>query len=111
MKITIFGAGGQVGTILHEALSNRHEVTGTSRRASSGLFPFDPFSDNWSILGKPDVIINCIGQIAATRKSSFTKIHLELTKQIIRNRNVIGNPRIIQLSALGASAIHDVEFM
>jgi nucleoside-diphosphate-sugar epimerase len=111
MKIVILGAGGQVGTILYETLRKKHDVTGTSRHSTSGLLRFDPFSDRWSILGKPDVIINSVGQIAATRKHSFSKIHLGLTKRIIENRNTVGNPRIIQISALGASATHDVEFM
>lgn len=111
MKILILGASGQIGKILNEALRKNHEVTGTSRRSFAGLLQFDPFTDNWKTLRKPNVIINCIGQIEPSRRFSFSRIHLELAKRIIENRRAVGNPRIIQISALGASRNHPVEFL
>lgn len=72
---------------------------------------FDPFEDDWARLGQADVLINCVGQIVESRGSSFQKIHEGLTKLIIQNRGIIGNPRIIQVSALGASPDHHVKFL
>lgn len=111
MKVVILGASGQIGNTLYEALSKKYEMTGTSRRPRAKLLQFDPFMDHWSVLGRPAVIINTIGQIDASRDYSFARIHLDLTKRIIENRSVLGNPRIIQVSALGASANHEVQFL
>lgn len=111
MKILVLGASGQIGSVLYNSLKDKHEITGTSRKASQNDLQFDPFQDNWSILGKPDVLINCVGQIAATPKSSFHHIHVELTRQILAHRQDIGNPRVVQISALGASDQHPVAFL
>jgi uncharacterized protein YbjT (DUF2867 family) len=75
------------------------------------MIQFDPFHDDWSLLGKTDALINCVGQIEATWKSSFHRIHVELTNRIIHNRQVLGDPRVIQISALGVSANHKVAFL
>lgn len=111
MKIIILGASGQIGSVLFDGLRHRHEVTGTSRKQSPKFIQFDPFRDHWSLLGKADVLLNCIGQIEPTRASSFAHIHVGLTKLMIQHRASLGNPRIIQLSALGASTAHNVEFL
>ena len=111
MRIVVLGASGQIGSVIYNALKRHYEVVGTSRKQSKGLIQFDPFRDNWSVLDKTDIIVNCVGQIEATRDCSFYKIHVELTKLIVLNRMVIGNPRVIQISALGASASHNVEFL
>lgn len=110
MRIMVLGATGQIGSIIYNGLKHKYEVVGTSRNHHSDLVQFDPFHDDWSILGKTDVLINCVGQIDA-RKSSFFHVHVELTKRIIENRDVIGAGKIIQISALGASAQHDVAFL
>lgn len=111
MKITVLGATGQIGSAIRDGLGNRHDVVGTSRNPGARCIQFDPFRDDWSVLGKTDVLINCVGQIEATKNCSFTDIHIGLTKLAIRNRALIGNPRIIQISALGASATHEIEFL
>ncbi len=111
MKIIVLGASGQIGSVLYHGLKNLHDVIGTSRKHIDGLIQFDPFTDDWAELGKADVLINCVGQIVATADSSFHHIHVALTKQIIANRAKPGNPRIIQISALGAASTHDVEFL
>lgn len=111
MKVTILGATGQIGSIIFNNLSHHHKVFGTTRRPATPFFRFDPFHDDWSLLGESDVIINCIGMIDATRLRTFDHIHVGITKTIIKNRERIGNPRIIQISALGASASHHVEFL
>lgn len=111
MRIVVLGASGQIGSVVYDALRKHHEVVGTSRKKSTDLIQFDPFRDNWTVLPKSDIIVNCVGQIEATAGFSFFKIHAELTQRIIENRKAMGNPRIIQISALGASAKHKVEFL
>lgn len=111
MKIIVLGAAGQLGSIIYKGLRERYEVIGTSRKEIDGMIKFDPFRDDWSLLGKSDVMINCVGQIEATKKSTFEHIHVDLTKLIIRNRDLVGASKIIQVSALGASEHHDVAFL
>jgi nucleoside-diphosphate-sugar epimerase len=111
MRIVVLGAGGQIGSAIYNELRRHHEIVGTSRKQSMSLVQFNPFHDNWAVLGKSDVVVNCAGQIEATADCSFYRIHVELTKLIVGNRKTIGNPRIIQISALGASANHKVEFL
>lgn len=111
MKILVLGASGQIGRVVYDGLKKSFEVTGTSRRSSGEFVQFDPFLDDWSKLGKQEVLINCVGQIQETTAGSFHHIHVELTKQIVSNRAKLGNPRLIQISALGASPEHAVEFL
>jgi uncharacterized protein YbjT (DUF2867 family) len=110
MKIIVLGATGQIGSVIYGGLSKTHQVIGTSRKSGKHI-QFDPFHDNWSLLGKTDVLINCVGQIEPAKASSFHRIHVGLTQLIIKNRGVIGHPKIVQISALGASAHHRVEFL
>ena len=111
MKIVVLGASGQIGSAIYRALKKNNGVIGTSRMGGNGLIAFDPFNHDWTALGKTDVLINSIGQIQSTADSSFYRIHVELTKQIISHRAMLGNPRIVQVSALGASSNHHVEFL
>ncbi len=111
MKVIVLGASGQIGSAIRAALNKDHEVVGTSRKDTAELVQFDPFQDDWASLGQADVIINAIGQIGAARSSGFYKIHVELPERIIAHRKLLGNPRIIQISGLGASAKHTVEFL
>src|SRR5690606_37972484 len=57
------------------------------------------------------VLINCIGSIDASSAQGFDRVHVELTRRIIDNRHAIGNPRIVQISALGASPMHRSDFL
>lgn len=111
MRVIVLGGNGQIGSFIHDHLSKRYEVTGTSRRASGRCVKFDPFHDDWFGLGKADVLVNCVGQIAAAGPDSFYKVHVDLTRHIISNRAIIGNPRIVQISALGASSRHATDFL
>jgi nucleoside-diphosphate-sugar epimerase len=111
MNIVILGASGQIGSVIRNALTASHNVTGTSRKQIPGLVQFDPSNEDWSVLGKPDVVINCVGQIVPESRRSFYAIHVDVTRRILKNRNVLGNPRIIQISALGATAAHQVDFL
>jgi hypothetical protein len=49
--------------------------------------------------------------LGASASSSFYHIHVHLTELIIKNRAVLGNPRLVQISAAGASTRHTVEFL
>jgi uncharacterized protein YbjT (DUF2867 family) len=105
MRIAILGSTGQLGRIIVQQLKNDHpdaDVIACSRNERRDHFLFRPFDDNWDKLGKIDVLINAIGIIEETSDLSFQKAHQGLTKLIIANREFIGNPRVIQLSVLGA---------
>jgi nucleoside-diphosphate-sugar epimerase len=111
MKIVLLGANGQLGTLLYKYLTGFHEVMGTARTSSAQYLRFDPFTDNWSALGKPDAVVNCIGQIKEAKNFSFSKIHTTLAHLLIANRKLLGSPKIIQISALGASSGHRTVFL
>ncbi|WMJ74683.1 hypothetical protein RCC89_16135 [Cytophagaceae bacterium ABcell3] len=104
MTVVILGATGQIGAYLQNCLvANRaFNVRGTSRKGEAGTVKFDPYKDDWATLGKIDVLINCIGCILESPNNSFEKVHQGLTSLIIKNREKVGNPRLIQVSVLGA---------
>lgn len=123
MNIVILGANGQLGhaffQMLRQTLPMAH-VVGTTRGSSlsnggakieEGFLIFNPFRDDWKNLGKVDVLINCIGQIRETRDTSFEHIHLGLAQKILTNSPTIGNPYILQVSALGAGKHADIRFL
>jgi uncharacterized protein YbjT (DUF2867 family) len=117
MRIVVLGANGQIGSrVLHRLLQDysQEQVVGCVRAESlaaiqggappNSLLPFNPFSDNWENLGKVDVLINCIGIIRETAGLDFTQAHGGLTVRMLQHRAQMGNPKLIQLSALGADA-------
>ncbi|MDX5348522.1 MAG: hypothetical protein LPK19_14900 [Hymenobacteraceae bacterium] len=115
MRVVILGASGQIGARLYAHLKQKQpawEITGTTRKPNqNNLLIFDPFSENWQKLGRADVLINCIGIIEPTTQTSFHKIHVQLTQLMLQNRILLGSPRIIQFSALGAAATHASAFL
>jgi uncharacterized protein YbjT (DUF2867 family) len=113
MKILIIGASGQVGKALYRYFSSQDKiyVTGTSRNAYPDLKEFDPFKDDWNSLGKFDILINCAGVIYPTKDYPFERVHAQLTSLIITNRSLIGNPKVIQISVLGADESSDIQFL
>ncbi len=113
MKILILGASGQLGSSLYNYLKLKTElVHGTSRSGRFGLLQFNPFSENWMFPEQNyDILINCIGAIREEPDNRFERVHLGITEQIVKNRSRIGNPRIIQLSVLGADAFSPVDFL
>ena len=113
MKVIVLGASGQIGRVIYSELRNsvNMDVIGTSRKDVNGLVRFEPYLDDWALLQKADILINCVGQINESPALSFEKIHCGLTELILKNSNSIGNPRIIQISALGASSNHEVRFL
>lgn len=113
MRIIILGASGQLGREIYKELKKHTsiEVTGTSRSGDNWYMQFDPFKDDWSLLGKSDVLINCVGQIQESRDFPFEKVHGGLTQVILKHRALLGDPRIIQLSVLGADKESPVSFL
>lgn len=115
-KVIILGTHGHIGSALFKILLQKPEqfnVTGTSRNFydEKNIIRFNPFTDDWKTLGKTDILINCIGIIKESHKNSFDKIHIGLAKRILENREKLGNPLIIQISALGADKNHPVTFL
>lgn len=108
MKIVILGATGQVGTVVYNVVSEmypQHEVIAAVRNPDAKAkrkVVFEPFKDDWQTLGNVDVLVNCIGIIEPTKEMDFEKAHVGLVKLILQHRAAIGNPRIINLSVLGA---------
>ena len=117
MRIGIIGSGGMAGTAisLHLMKHTPYEIVRLARTGSkhSGEeFTFFDFSnEDWSSLGRFDVIINCAGIIRESRYDDFHHVHIELVKTLLANRVRLGNPRIIHISALGADQDHQIAFL
>jgi len=118
-RIIILGANGQVGCSIYSYLK-RHfpalQITACVRRLpanthSPDFTVFDPFTHNWQQTGKADVLINCIGIIQETKDFTFEQAHLGLTRLILQHRRTLGNPKIIQISALGAQSDSPATFL
>ena len=106
MRIAIFGGTGQVGTVITKKVFDdfpKSEILSCSR-SGSGLkgFKFNVFQEDWSVLGKLDVIINSVGIIEEKGENTFDKIHIDVVNKILKERERIGKPKIIHISVLGA---------
>jgi NADH dehydrogenase len=109
-RLCVLGAGGQIGSALMARLQVDFpdaEVVGCVRkeRASTSAathLRFHPFTDDWRVLGHVDVLINSIGIIEETADLTFEKAHQGLTRLMLENRSLMGNPKLIQISVLGA---------
>jgi nucleoside-diphosphate-sugar epimerase len=118
-RIVILGAKGQIGSVIHRYLQQHHPEVPLKacirqvrdKQPPTDYMVFHPFTDNWQKLGKADVLINCIGITKENKHYTFEQAHIELTKLILRHRQAIGNPKIIQISALGADAGNPVPFL
>lgn len=117
MRIGIIGAGGTLGSTLSAYLAQHtdHELVRLGRTQSKhpeGTYTlFDFSNEDWSPLGTFDVIVNCAGIIRESRYDDFHHVHVELVKTLLANRVRLGNPRIIQISALGADKDHQIAFL
>jgi uncharacterized protein YbjT (DUF2867 family) len=119
--IAILGANGQIGSFLYQHLRTKwpditikacvRSITCTNDSDNRDYFAFNPFTDNWQVLGKVDVLINCIGIIEENKHCKFEQAHVGLTSLILINRRIIGNTRVIQISALGADSSSPVPFL
>ncbi|MEL6674759.1 MAG: hypothetical protein AAFR61_21305 [Bacteroidota bacterium] len=120
-RILVLGANGQIGRPLTEGLAAAFpeaEVVAVVRRAPKQPFPkhitpfqFRVFEEDWRILGQADLLVNAIGQIRESPDCTFEQIHQGLVRLILQHRNQLGNPRILQLSALGAHPEQKVAFL
>jgi dTDP-4-dehydrorhamnose reductase len=118
-NITILGANGQLGKVIHYYLRNHYPQTEINacvrqlpdNRYKNDYVAFTPFTDNWLKLGKTDVLINCIGIIKESNALSFELAHVGLTQLMLQHRQLLGNPKIIQISALGANPDNQIRFL
>jgi uncharacterized protein YbjT (DUF2867 family) len=109
-RICILGASGQIGSALMARLPvdfPTAEVVGCVRKevastSAASYIRFNPFIDDWRVLGNVDVLINSIGIIEETADLTFEKTHQGLTRLMLENRSLLGNPKLIQISVLGA---------
>jgi nucleoside-diphosphate-sugar epimerase len=109
-RICVLGASGQIGSVLTTRLSMdfpEAEVIGCVRKhvsftSNASYLCFNPFKDDWRTLGKVDVLINNIGIIEETADLTFEKSHQGLTRLMLENRSLLRNPKLIQVSVLGA---------
>jgi uncharacterized protein YbjT (DUF2867 family) len=122
-RILILGANGQIGRMLFEQLSRmfanaeiigavraRHfhfEGVGADARRHSVIF--DIAKDQWRN-GAVDVVVNCIGAIEGSTQQLFD-VHVNTTAALLRSRAEMGNPAIIQVSALGADSTNPSVFL
>ncbi|MCS6982306.1 MAG: NAD-dependent epimerase/dehydratase family protein [Flavobacteriales bacterium] len=114
MRIAIIGASGMVGRLLtnHLRQHTTHEVLALSRRpALPGHMCFNPEKDDWRLLGKLDVLINCAGIIRESRYSDFYDVHVQLVQTLLEKRSQVGQPRIIHFSVLGADERNPIPFL
>lgn len=117
MRIVIFGANGQIGRAVFSALKKQFpaaEILACVRKAHlhfEGVagdhhqhsIAFDPLHDDLKMLGKTDVLINCIGAIDESQVK-FETAHVLPLLRITDAFEALGCPLLIQVSALGASA-------
>jgi len=113
IRIGIIGASGVVGQYLTEHLRKNHfDVIPLSRNPKiAGYTRFSPGTDNWRILGKLDVLINCAGIIRESKATDFFDAHVQLVKNIVSSREILGNPKIIHFSVLGADESNPIAFL
>lgn len=122
-RILILGANGQAGRILFcklQTIFPQAEIIGAVRaahfhfegvgaggRAHSVIF--DIHRQPWR-LGPVDVIINCIGALRGSEQEML-HVHGGTSLAILQNRAAMGNPAIIQVSALGADGTNPSAFL
>ena len=116
-RIAVIGASGRLGQIICSAIEidlPQYELIRLSRRkelSEKGFTIFNPLLDDWSALKKTDILINAAGIIQESGDFAFEEVHVQLMQLIIENRHLIGNPRIIHISALGADSSHPIAFL
>lgn len=107
MRIAILGGSGQIGAIITKEVNKAFQDADilSCSRSGKGVngFKFNVFQDDWSGLGKLDVIINSVGIIEEKGSNTFDKIHKGTIQKIINERQKLGNPKIIHISVLGAN--------
>lgn len=115
-RVAIIGASGTLGKIIVHRLSQHHEIslvklTRNTQLGPEGYLVFEPGKDSWENMGHVDILINAAGIIHESKDAEFEKVHVHLIQKIIENRHIIGDPKIIQISALGADENHPIAFL
>lgn len=115
-KVAVIGASGNLGRIITKRLNGEDniEVIALSRNTSlgpDGFTVFEPLTDDWTKLGDIDILINAAGILHESKDAEFQRVHVELVQKMIENRHVIGDPKIMQISALGAASDHPITFL
>lgn len=116
-RIAVIGASGRLGQTICSAISMQlpeTELLCLSRKKTAldeRFISFDPFTDDWNILNHTDILINAAGIIHESGDYAFEEVHVRLPQLIIENRHLIGNPKIIHISALGADSTHPIAFL
>ncbi len=119
--ILLLGASGKIGLEIRKALHalapgssiiccSRSPWTGPQYPMEKWII-FDPLSDVWTFAHPIDVVINAIGIIQESKGMTYEKVHVGVTEAILRHRAALGQPRILQVSALGASMAHETDFL
>ena len=115
-RVAVIGASGTLGKIIINKLSSLEEIELIKLSRNTALGPegflvFEPEKDDWKKLGHIDILINAAGIIHDSKDAEFEKVHVHLVQKIIENRHIIGDPVIIQISALGADEKHPIAFL
>ncbi|GAB4241745.1 MAG: NAD(P)H-binding protein [Candidatus Methylacidiphilales bacterium] len=115
--ILVTGGNGFVGRAIVRALLNRgYRVRILTRRAESTRFgpspaqveviegdPFDPDTLDSAMEGVTGVI-HLVGIIAENRRSTFEKVHVELTRLVVEAATRAGVARFLHMSAINTRA-------
>jgi len=113
MKIFITGSYGFIGRYIVHTLKEKHKLILPVRNYKKAIkvlgshenIKYLTFSEHLEDLvtkSKPDLIINLLGILRENKESTFEKVHVEYTKQLVNGALEAGFVKFIQMSALGA---------
>lgn len=103
MKILLTGASGFIGGHTLRALEHAgHEVIPASRRHGFDFKQMLRPEDWLPHLKGVDAVINSVGIIAEIRGQTFEALHYRAPAALFRACVMVGVPRVVQISALGA---------
>lgn len=104
MKVLLTGASGFIGRYLHATLvAAGHAVVPVSRRHGLDLAGLTRPSAWRPLLAGVDGVINTAGIIGETRGQSFDVLHYRAPRALFEACAQAGVPRVVQISALGAT--------
>ena len=117
MRVVLVGGGGFIGQRLAAELARRghHTVVATRDREkvkkdlillpNTEVVIYNPFvaATLPRVLHGADVIVNLIGVLHEVERNLFDKVHVELVRLLVNGCDRQRPPRLIQVSAMGAS--------